>query len=94
MMPTTVPNRPTNGAVAPIVPSIHSRVAQVLIDAQPLAVHRGHDVLGLGAAEPLVADEEHVGDRRRRALARRASLLERAAREAARHGVTERCARG
>ena len=26
IMPTTVPNRPTNGAVAPIVASIHCRV--------------------------------------------------------------------
>ena len=32
MMPTTVPNRPTNGAVAPIVPGIHSR------DLSPVAM--------------------------------------------------------
>src|SRR5664279_1102693 len=56
--------------------------AQVLIHAQPLTVHARHDVVGLRVIQPLVADEEHVRDRARRALARRASLFDRTARQA------------
>jgi hypothetical protein len=57
-------------------------------------MHRGDHVLGLAAAQPLVADQEHIGERRRRALAGAAPLLHRTALQAAADGLGQRLGAG
>src|SRR5690606_29155950 len=47
--------------------------SEILVDPQALAVDRRDHVLRPGPTEPLVANEEDVGDRRRGPLARRAA---------------------
>jgi hypothetical protein len=63
--------------------------AQILVHPEALAVDRGGDMLRLGPAEPLVAHEEDVRDRRLRALARRPAFFERPARQAAGHRIAQ-----
>jgi hypothetical protein len=63
--------------------------AQILVHALPLPVHGARDELRPDAPEPLEPDEEHVRERRLRALARGTRLALGAAAEAPDDGVSQ-----
>ena len=89
-MPTTVPYRPMNGAVAPMVASTHRRGAHVEHGALASAVDHGDDAAVAGTTCAFEAGQHDVGQGRLGAFAGGASLGHCPAGQAAGDRVGER----